>query len=116
MDIDFGKNIEEIDQSLIKQKYKMNNNMKVRDISSEINSKKQPIEIDVLNNFSKISLDILNDIIILFNKDVNISNFGNLKYYLRELLLIFTKEKRTFYVGIFFIIISVIISFIEITK
>ena len=115
MDIDFGKKVEETNKSIIKQRYNLNG-IKVKDISSKINLKKQSIEIDILNNFSKILLDILNDIIILFNKDTNNININNLRYYLKEILLIFTKEKRTFYVGIFFIIISVIISFIEMTK
>ena len=68
-------------------------------------------------NFSKTITDIINDLIILFNKKNDCStNQTLLVYYINELVKILMIKGRMFYVGILVIIISLIFYFIDISN
>lgn len=118
-----------IDEEIIKSENdKINNELldeETKMIESEyINSesenepkiKEDIIEIKLLNKFSSIFIKIMDDFIDLFSKDLPLSEPNSYIFYIKEMYLIITKKERTFYVGIFFIMISIVFSFIDITK
>ena len=80
-------------------------------------------------------IDILEDIVILFNKDtesflvidgknsfsldknfINNINFKKYIFYFKEIVLIFTKEGRMFHTGILFLFLSIVVYFIDSSK
>ena len=64
---------------------------------------------DLYKNTLKTIIDIINDIVELIDN----RKYINSNYYYKSLLDIFFNEKRLFYIGIIFIILSIIMYFID---
>jgi hypothetical protein len=83
-------------------------------------NKEQPknLEVDILlKQFSNVMINIIDDIIKLFSQNHNLQNNLDIYlYYIRNIINIITNKGRIFFVGIFFILISILLSFIEITS
>ena len=78
--------------------------------------KEDILEIKLLNKFSSTFIEIMDDIIDLFSKDLPLTEPSSYIFYIKKLYLIITKKGRTFYVGILFMMIAIVFSFIDITK
>ena len=86
----------------------------------DLKSNKEPkkLEIDILlQKFSKVMLNIIDDFIILYSENHNLKNNIDIYlYYIRNIVNIITYKGRIFYVGIMFILLAILLSFIEITS
>ena len=102
----------------------------INELNKEVNNNLEKEEnvlkmlnIDYLkNNFSKVIIEIIHELINLSNKRCNLDCNGvnNIKnkivFYFYELIQIFTKRGRLLYVGICILFISFMLYFIEISK
>ena len=113
-----GSNINEESQDLSEYKVvKSNNGEKSLEFLEKLNLK------DIKFNFSKVFLDIIKEIVELYTHRCknNCNTYKNeyintIMYYLNNIIKIFIKEGRMFYVGILIIFISFMLYFIEVSK
>ena len=76
----------------------------------------------ILKNFSLKITDVINDIILLFNKRCALdcsdsdSKFGIFIFYFKEIAHIISKDERLFFVGILVAIIGIIMNFANLSK
>lgn len=139
-DIDFSKDIskekddnEELKKELLNKEYKTLNLIK----DKEKKVKKDDFK-NIITEFSNTMIDILDDIVALFNKDtehfsmqeeeegnskdssfinfINNINFKKYIFYSKELVIIFTKDGRMFHTGILFLFLSILVYFIDSSK
>ena len=96
---------------------KSNNGSKSLEFLEKLNLK------DIKFNFSKVFLEIINEITEVYKHSCknNCNTYKNeyvntIMYYLNNIIKIFIKEGRMFYVGIFIIFISFMLYFIEVSK
>lgn len=67
--------------------------------------------------FSSNMINIIEDIINVINKDIQYSSiYDSYIYYIKNIFYILTEKGRLFYVGLFFMAISICLFFIETTK
>ena len=67
--------------------------------------------------FSSNMISIIEDIINVINKDIQFSSiYDSYIYYIKNIFYILTEKGRLFYVGLFFMAISICLFFIETTK
>tara|TARA_B100000035_G_C20997050_1_gene553032 strand:+ start:57 stop:1571 length:1515 start_codon:yes stop_codon:yes gene_type:complete len=101
-------------------------------IIKELNDKSNKIkEVNVLdllsveylkNNFSQTFIDILEDLVNLYSKRCKLdcpndnTYLNKIKFYIINIFKVFTKKGRLLYVGLFVILITFILYFIEISK
>ena len=134
MEIQIPKNSIDINNEILKKendinkydKYLENNYKSLFDKESEITDKlkkktknnKKKLEIDIiLNNFSNNLLEIIDEIINLFNDNQKFKNYLDYYvFYMKNIGIILTKKDRIFYVGLLFLILSFLFLFIEITS
>ena len=134
MDIEIPVNKVELNDEILKKendiskydKYLENNYKSLFDKESEITDRlkqntkkdKKKIEVDIiLNKFSNNLLEIIEDLVELFNNNTKFDNYINYYvYYMKNIGIIFTKKNRIFYVGILFLIISFLFLFIEVSS
>ena len=134
MEIQIPKNSIDINNEILKKendinkydKYLENNYKSLFNKESEITDKlkkkikknKKKLEIDIiLNKFSNNLLEIIDEIINLFNDNQKFKNYLDYYvFYMKSIGIILTKKDRIFYVGIFFLILSFLFLFIEITS
>ena len=102
----------------------------VNELANKKNTKKELTVNDLLSDFSNTLIEILKDLTDLFNKDIEfleqedkdisdsyITNFlEKYLYYSKEIIFILTRNNRLLHTGILFLIISILIYFIDITK
>ena len=96
---------------------KSNNGSKSLEFLEKLNLK------DIKLNFSKVFLDIIKEISEVYKHSCknNCNTYKNeyvntIMYYLNNIIKIFIKDGRMFYVGIFIIFISFMLYFIEVSK
>ena len=75
----------------------------------------------IKNNFVKTFIDIIEEILVVCNEGCKIDGnenyyLGTLNYYFANIIKIFIKEGRMFYVGMFVIFLSMMMYFIETSK
>lgn len=93
---------------------------KENSVDDKPNYKKEKNYIKLLNTvslqFSITMLNIIEDILDLFKKKINFSSASeSYVYYIKEIFYILTDDGRLFYLGLFFLVISICLLFIEIT-
>ena len=75
----------------------------------------------IKNNFVKTFIDIIEEILVICNEGCKIDGnqnyyLGTLNYYFANIIKVFIKDGRMFYVGIFVIFLSMMMYFIETSK
>lgn len=71
----------------------------------------------ILKNFSKKIIDIINDLVKMFNKRCavdcpeNESKFGKYIFYIKEISNILSKDERLFFVGLLMVLLGIIFNF-----
>ena len=135
IEIDKGKNFFDFSTQENSEQYNTNyievnddiKNMefkKINELNNNIINKGEydieKIQLEVINNvpkqFSKVFLLIIEELIDLSNKKLDINKPQDVYiYYIKEIFNIITKDGRLFYVGLFFFIVSISLFFIEIT-
>ena len=70
---------------------------------------------DIPKRFSRVMLDIIEDLISLSKKTPQVQDSGIYRFYIKQTINIINKEGRMFYVGLLFLIISICLFFVEIT-
>ena len=106
-----------------KEKEKEEEYKVLKDVDNCENDKKEFVILKELNieyilkNFSKKMIDIINDLVKMFNKrcDVdcqeNDSKFGKYIFYIKEISNILSKDERLFFVGLLIVLLGIIFSF-----
>ena len=62
-------------------------------------------------NFTKVSLDVLNELVTFFYNIIN----GNEKFNFNSFIIIFVKDDRLIYSGILFVLLSLFVYFMDIS-
>ena len=76
----------------------------------------------ILKNFSIKMIDIINDFVTLFNMRCTIdcpnneSKFGKYIFYIKEIAKILTKDERLFFVGLLFLVIGILMNFVNLSN
>ena len=95
----------------------LNKEAKQYSIDNNKNIKQVEFVSNLTSQFSETMINIIQDIIDLLNKEVKFTSvYDSYLYYIRNIFLILTENGRLFYVGLFFMTISLCFFFIESTK
>tara|TARA_B110000914_G_C15492652_1_gene461497 strand:+ start:338 stop:1252 length:915 start_codon:yes stop_codon:yes gene_type:complete len=95
----------------------LNKEAKQYSIDNNKNIKQVEFVSNLTSQFSETMINIIQDIIDLLNKEVKFTSvYDSYLYYIRNIFLILTDNGRLFYVGLFFMTISLCFFFIESTK
>lgn len=95
----------------------LNKEAKQYTIDNNKNIKQVELVTNLTSQFSDTMINIIQDIIDLLNKDVTFTSvYDSYLYYIKQIFLIMTDNGRLFYVGLFFMAISLCFFFIETTK
>lgn len=95
----------------------LNKEAKQYSIDNNKNIKQVELVTNLTSQFSENMINIIQDIIDLLNKDVKFTSvYDSYLYYIKNMFLILTDNGRLFYVGLFFMAISMCFFFIETTK
>jgi len=95
----------------------LNKEAKRYSIDNNKNIKQVELVSNLTSQFSETMINIIQDIINLLNKEVKFTSvYDSYLYYIRNVFLILTDNGRLFYVGLFFMTISLCFFFIESTK
>ena len=95
----------------------LNKEAKQYSIDNNKNIKQVELVSNLTSQFSETMINIIQDIINLLNKEVKFTSvYDSYLYYIRNVFLILTDNGRLFYVGLFFMTISLCFFFIESTK
>ena len=76
----------------------------------------------ILKNFSSKMIDIINDFVTLANRRCavdcpdNESKFGRYIFYIKEIAKIMTKDERLFFVGLLFLMIGILMNFVNLSS
>ena len=76
----------------------------------------------ILKNFSLKIVDIINDLVELFNRRCavdcpdNDSYYGKYIFYFKEIAKILSKDERLFFVGLLILIIGIILNFVDLSN
>ncbi len=116
----------------LNEKYKKRDRMNVREEFKVMNPEEEQDKNDsdflstlnlasIKNSFVKTFIAIIEDIVVICNEGCKIDSnqnyyLGTLNYYFSNIIKVFIKDGRMFYVGIFVIFLSMMMYFIETTK
>ena len=116
----------------LNEKYAKRDRMEIREEFKVMNSKEEDtsnnseflstLNLDsIKNNFVKTFIDIIEEILVICNEGCKIDGnqnyyLGTLNYYFANIIKVFIKDGRMFYVGIFVIFLSMMMYFIETSK
>lgn len=116
----------------LNEKYAKRDRMEIREEFKVMNSEEEDTSNNseflstlnlssIKNNFVKTFIDIIEEILVICNEGCKIDGnqnyyLGTLNYYFANIIKVFIKEGRMFYVGIFVIFLSMMMYFIETTK
>ena len=76
----------------------------------------------IIKNFSQKMIDIINDLVQLFNQRCQVdcpddnSTFSKYIFYFREIMHILSKEERMFFVGILITFIGILLNFVDLSN
>jgi len=76
----------------------------------------------IIKNFSQKMIDIINDMVLLFNRRCQVdcpdnnSAFSKYIFYFREIMIILSKEERMFFVGILITLLGILLNFVDLSN
>ena len=95
----------------------LNNEAKKDFIEKNKNIKNVELVTNLTSQFSETMIKIIEELLELLNNKVTFTSvYDSYLYYIKNIFLIFTEDGRLFYIGIFFMVISMCLFFIETTK